>query len=74
MAWPAWFIAVDRERRFQVTAHRAWILQPNRHRHRGKITPPRATYRLQFHHDFTFRDAAALVPYLSNSRIHRGAA
>lgn len=26
---------------------------------------PTATYRLQFHRDFTFRDAAALVPYLS---------
>jgi (1->4)-alpha-D-glucan 1-alpha-D-glucosylmutase len=25
---------------------------------------PEATYRLQFHKDFTFRDAAALVPYL----------
>ncbi|HVY44457.1 MAG TPA: alpha-amylase family glycosyl hydrolase, partial [Minicystis sp.] len=25
---------------------------------------PRATYRLQFHHGFTFRDARALVPYL----------
>ena len=26
---------------------------------------PRATYRLQFHPDFTFRDAARLVPYLA---------
>src|SRR5947209_15217155 len=25
---------------------------------------PEATYRLQFHKGFTFRDAAALVPYL----------
>src|SRR5947209_609709 len=25
---------------------------------------PRATYRLQLNRDFTFRDAAALVPYL----------
>ncbi|MGN6377241.1 MAG: alpha-amylase family glycosyl hydrolase, partial [Sphingomonas sp.] len=25
---------------------------------------PRATYRLQFHRDFTFADAEALVPYL----------
>src|ERR1700686_4957410 len=25
----------------------------------------RATYRLQFHHGFTFRDAEALVPYLA---------
>ena len=28
-------------------------------------TPIRATYRLQFHHGFTFRDATALVPYLA---------
>ena len=27
--------------------------------------PPRATYRLQFHKDFGFRDAAALAPYLA---------
>ncbi|MBV9114238.1 MAG: malto-oligosyltrehalose synthase [Hyphomicrobiales bacterium] len=27
--------------------------------------PPRATYRLQFHKDFTFGDAAAIVPYLA---------
>jgi (1->4)-alpha-D-glucan 1-alpha-D-glucosylmutase len=26
---------------------------------------PRATYRLQFNREFTFRDAAAIVPYLS---------
>src|SRR5437870_12957968 len=26
---------------------------------------PRATYRLQLNRDFTFRDAAALVPYLA---------
>ena len=25
---------------------------------------PRATYRLQFHKDFTFADAEAIVPYL----------
>lgn len=29
------------------------------------MAPPRATYRLQFHRDFTFRDALALVPYLA---------
>src|SRR5436305_1976541 len=29
----------------------------------------RATYRLQFHKDFTFRDAAALVPYLARLGI-----
>jgi (1->4)-alpha-D-glucan 1-alpha-D-glucosylmutase len=27
--------------------------------------PPRATYRLQFHKDFTFDDAARIVPYLA---------
>ncbi|HEY8555284.1 MAG TPA: malto-oligosyltrehalose synthase [Burkholderiales bacterium] len=32
----------------------------------GGDTPiPGATYRLQLHRDFTFRDAAALVPYLA---------
>src|SRR4051812_16980361 len=29
------------------------------------VTVPRATYRLQFHKDFRFRDATALVPYLA---------
>src|SRR5919108_6271249 len=29
----------------------------------------RATYRLQFHKDFTFRDATALVPYLAQLGI-----
>jgi (1->4)-alpha-D-glucan 1-alpha-D-glucosylmutase len=29
------------------------------------MAAPRATYRLQFHRDFTFRDALALVPYLA---------
>ncbi len=35
------------------------------------MTPfvPRATYRLQFHHGFTFRAAAALVPYLHDLGI-----
>ncbi|MBA2276607.1 MAG: malto-oligosyltrehalose synthase [Chloroflexia bacterium] len=27
--------------------------------------PPRATYRLQLNHEFTFRDATAIVPYLA---------
>ena len=31
--------------------------------------PPRATYRLQFHKDFTFGDAAAIVPYLARLGI-----
>jgi (1->4)-alpha-D-glucan 1-alpha-D-glucosylmutase len=29
------------------------------------MAAPRATYRLQFHRDFTFRDALDLVPYLA---------
>lgn len=31
--------------------------------------PPRATYRLQFNRDFTFREALALVPYLAQLGI-----
>ncbi|MET0530011.1 MAG: malto-oligosyltrehalose synthase [Microvirga sp.] len=31
--------------------------------------PPRATYRLQFHKDFTFDDAAEIVPYLASLGI-----
>ncbi|MGO4386981.1 malto-oligosyltrehalose synthase [Microvirga sp. 2YAF29] len=31
--------------------------------------PPRATYRLQFHKDFTFHDAATIVPYLAQLGI-----
>jgi (1->4)-alpha-D-glucan 1-alpha-D-glucosylmutase len=31
-----------------------------------KFTDIRATYRLQFHRQFTFRDAARLVPYLAD--------
>ena len=30
------------------------------------MAPPRATYRLQLHREFTFRDAVALVPYLAD--------
>jgi (1->4)-alpha-D-glucan 1-alpha-D-glucosylmutase len=33
------------------------------------VRPPRATYRLQFHKDFTFADAAAIVPYLAKLGI-----
>ena len=33
------------------------------------VAPPRATYRLQFHRGFTFRDALALVPYLAELGI-----
>ena len=31
--------------------------------------PPRATYRMQFHAGFTFRDATKLVPYLADLGI-----
>ncbi|MEJ7837760.1 MAG: malto-oligosyltrehalose synthase, partial [Thermomicrobiales bacterium] len=31
--------------------------------------PPRATYRLQFNHEFTFDHATAIVPYLANLGI-----
>jgi (1->4)-alpha-D-glucan 1-alpha-D-glucosylmutase len=31
--------------------------------------PPRATYRLQFNHSFTFRDAIGIVPYLADLGI-----
>ncbi|WP_230530911.1 malto-oligosyltrehalose synthase [Microvirga roseola] len=31
--------------------------------------PPRATYRLQFHKDFTFDDAVGIVPYLAELGI-----
>jgi (1->4)-alpha-D-glucan 1-alpha-D-glucosylmutase len=31
--------------------------------------PPRATYRLQFHKDFTFDDATAILPYLARLGI-----
>ena len=33
------------------------------------MTTPRATYRFQFHKDFTFADAEALVPYLDDLGI-----
>ncbi len=33
------------------------------------MTPPRATYRIQFHKGFTFADAEALVPYLDRLGI-----
>jgi 4-alpha-glucanotransferase/(1->4)-alpha-D-glucan 1-alpha-D-glucosylmutase len=35
----------------------------------GEPAMPSSTYRLQFHRDFTFRDAAALVPYLARLGI-----
>lgn len=35
----------------------------------SKFTIPRATYRLQFNHCFTFHDAARIVPYLARLGI-----
>ena len=35
----------------------------------GRRRLPEATYRLQFHKDFTFCDAIALVPYLARLGI-----
>jgi len=49
-----------RDLRGQAQARR---VPPAPRRHDAHI--PRATYRLQLHKDFTFRDATALVPYLS---------
>jgi (1->4)-alpha-D-glucan 1-alpha-D-glucosylmutase len=37
----------------------------NRPAGRGDHRVPRATYRLQMHHGFTFRDAAEIIPYLA---------
>ncbi|WPC65043.1 malto-oligosyltrehalose synthase [Rhodoferax ferrireducens] len=34
-------------------------------RSRARATVPRATYRLQFHKDFTFMDAIRILPYLA---------
>ena len=36
---------------------------------RGVPAFPRATYRFQFHKDFTFEKATALVPYLASLGI-----
>ncbi|MGB3306664.1 MAG: malto-oligosyltrehalose synthase [Thermomicrobiales bacterium] len=35
-------------------------------RDRRAMPPPRATYRLQFNHTFTFADATEIVPYLAD--------
>lgn len=40
-------------------------LPRRRRRRQGRAVIPRATYRLQLNAGFTFRDAAALVPYLA---------
>lgn len=36
---------------------------------KAELRIPRATYRLQFHRGFTFRDAIALIPYLADLGI-----
>ncbi|MDQ4100343.1 MAG: malto-oligosyltrehalose synthase, partial [Chloroflexota bacterium] len=36
---------------------------------RCQVPPPRATYRLQLNHAFTFRDATRIVPYLARLGI-----
>ncbi len=43
----------------------------NGHARRNRLAspPPRATYRLQFHKNFTFDDAAKIVPYLARLGI-----
>ncbi len=41
----------------------------NEERASSLVRPPRATYRLQFHKDFTFADAAVIVPYLAKLGI-----
>ncbi len=47
--------------------------QPLAHEHRGHQSPvpiiPRATYRLQLNREFTFAQAAAIVPYLAELGI-----
>ena len=42
---------------------------PKRVRADGNAIAPRATYRLQLHHRFTFADATRLIPYLSSLGI-----
>ena len=45
------------------------LLQKAMDRIRSHRRLPESTYRLQFHAGFKFRDAAALVPYLSDLGI-----
>ena len=42
-------------------------IEPTTGMSRSKI--PRASYRLQFNHQFTFNDAARIVPYLARLGI-----
>ncbi|MXQ10066.1 malto-oligosyltrehalose synthase [Microvirga makkahensis] len=49
------------------------VTEEGRHGHAPRNSlaspPPRATYRLQFHKDFTFDDAVKIVPYLARLGI-----
>jgi hypothetical protein len=51
------------ERGAEILAKRAMMSEA------GNTPIPRATYRLQFHKGFGFRDAAALAPYLARIGI-----
>src|SRR5688572_6699804 len=62
----------DEDARFKTFAEtlssvrgRPQTARPRAFRRRGGVSIPRATYRLQLHRGFTFRDATALVPYLA---------
>jgi (1->4)-alpha-D-glucan 1-alpha-D-glucosylmutase len=43
--------------------------RPRARRRAAAVRIPRATYRLQLHREFTFRDATAIVPYLAELGI-----
>jgi (1->4)-alpha-D-glucan 1-alpha-D-glucosylmutase len=52
-----------------MTDGSAFTLRPEMSGHSTCFTEIRATYRLQFHRDFTFRDATGLVPYFATLGI-----
>src|SRR3954451_14573493 len=43
--------------------------QPDPNPFAGRRTLPESTYRLQFHAEFKFRDATAIIPYLHDLGI-----
>src|SRR5262249_52281633 len=51
---------------FEASAASATAVKPTNMSEVGPAPIPRATYRLQFHKQFAFPDAAALAPYLTN--------
>ena len=55
---------VELTRMFERERGRGRLAVPRR-KEAAQAVVPRATYRVQLHRDFTFNDAAALVPYLS---------